>query len=273
MARTSDDAPGRDGQASGRFPTTHWSVITLARQGSEAALARLCEHYRSPVIAFLRAQGVPAQDVEDVAHSFFADLLRRDFLQDVSQDLGRFRTWLARSLANYLRDWHDKNRAQKRGGGQCTVSLQETDERGRPLVEVADPTPGPDGVFPVEWVKALVHRAWAKIGKECAANRRETLFAELGPVLWRDPQAPRYSEVARRLCMTEGAVKMAAKRVRDRLAWLIRDQVKRTLLDEGDFGSEIRDLLAVFAPTTADPAVAGYPASAISSRPADSDPE
>lgn len=273
MARTSDDAPGRDGQAAGRFPTTHWSVISLARKGSEAALARLCEHYRGPVIAFLRSQAVPDQDVEDVAHSFFADLLRRDFLQDVSQDCGRFRTWLARSLRNYLRDCRDKQRALKRGGGQTTVSLQETDERGRPLVEVADPTPGPDGVFPREWVKALVHRAWARIGKECAANRREALFAELGPVLWRDPQAPSYSEVARRLRMTEGAVKMAAKRVRDRLAWLIRDQVKRTLLDEGEFGSEIRDLLVVFAPASADPAPAGPPSRASSSRSADPDPE
>jgi RNA polymerase sigma-70 factor (ECF subfamily) len=250
MARASDDASSEDRQTSGRFPTTRWSVISLARNGSEAALARLCEHYRAPVIAFLRAQGIADQDVEDVAHGFFATLLRRDFLRNVSHDRGRFRTWLARSLERYLRDHHASRQALKRGGGQITVSLQATDDRGRPLVEPVDPRPSPAEVFPLEWVKALVHRAWAQVERECAANHRQALLAELGPVLWHDRPAPRYREVAVRLGTTEGAVKMAAKRMRDRLAWLIRDQVKRTLLDETQVAVEIRELLDLFATRT-----------------------
>lgn len=236
----------------GNFPTTRWSVIASARGGSEAGLARLCEGYRSPLIAYLLAQGIPAQDVEDVAHGFFAALLSRDFLGKVSEAKGRFRTWLLRAIEYHLCDAHDKRHALKRGGGQPVRSLQETGRDGQPLYQPVDPQTTPDALYGRRWAEALIARAWTQVVKECAAARKRKLLTELEPVLWQDDSAPDYRTIATRLGISEAAVKTGAKRIRDRLRWLIRDQVRRTVEHESEFEAELRDLIAFAAgPTSA----------------------
>lgn len=239
-------AHGRSGD---RFPTTRWSVIASARDGEDLGLARLCEAYHPPVLAFFRAAGFSIHDAQDLAQSFFADSLRRDFLRDVAGHKGRFRTFLIRSLQHHLCDHLDRTKALKRGGGRAADSIHELDAEGQPRFQPPDPGPAPPEVFVREWVRTLMARAFAQLERECERNGRRDLLQELEPVLHQDDGAPSYRELARRRGTTEGAVKAAAKRIRDRLRWLIRDEVKRTLQDESQCDAEIRDLMAAFGPS------------------------
>ncbi len=261
--------PPVDGRSRGRFPTTRWSVITSAREGDERGLARLCEGYHLAVLAFFQEAGFSSHDAKDLTQSFFADILRRNYLKNVSREDGRFRTYLIRSLKHHLCDQLDKTNALKRGGGRRTVSIHEVDARGQLRIQPTDPGPSPEQVFVREWVRTLITRAFAQVERECDRAAKRSLLTELEPVLYRDDGAPSYLEIARKLGSTEGAVKAAAKRIRDRLQWLIRDQVKRTLRDESECEVEIRDLIGLFdrSISTAMPAEDSRPPTAMETEP------
>jgi RNA polymerase sigma-70 factor (ECF subfamily) len=47
--------------------------------------------------------------------------------------------------------------------------------------------------------------------------------------------------------MTEGAVKMAASRLRRRYGEILREEIARTLADPADVEDEVRDLFAALA--------------------------
>jgi len=62
------------------FTTTHWSVVLEAQGESPAAqeaLEKLCRIYWRPIYAFLRRQGFPPEEAEDITQGFFAQLLER----------------------------------------------------------------------------------------------------------------------------------------------------------------------------------------------------
>lgn len=242
LVNTTDACP----IGTGHFPATRWSVITSAREGDEESLADLCEGYHPPVVAFFRAAGFSFHDAEDLAQGFFADILRRGFLRHVTDGKGRFRTFLLRSLQHHLCDHLDKTNALKRGGGRKPASLSETGPEGEPPWQPPDPGPTPEQAFERAWVGTIIANALAQVERECEHTGKRALLEELEPVLHQDADAPRYHEIASRLGTTEGAVKAAAKRIRDRLQWLIRDQVKRTLRDETQCETEIHDLMAAF---------------------------
>ena len=63
---------------SGRFPSTHWSLIIRAGSpGSpqaRAALAELCSAYWYPIYAFIRRKGNGHDQALDLTQGFFAAL-------------------------------------------------------------------------------------------------------------------------------------------------------------------------------------------------------
>jgi len=66
------------------FATTHWSVVLVAGQDSSPkarqALERLCSSYWYPLYAFVRREGYPPSDAQDLTQEFFARLVEDDFL-------------------------------------------------------------------------------------------------------------------------------------------------------------------------------------------------
>ncbi|MBL9174214.1 MAG: hypothetical protein JNL10_11810, partial [Verrucomicrobiales bacterium] len=71
------------------FATTHWTLVLSARDGdrepADAALAQLCRTYWSPLYAFLRRQGTPPAEAEDLVQGFFEQFLSKDYLRDVAR--------------------------------------------------------------------------------------------------------------------------------------------------------------------------------------------
>jgi RNA polymerase sigma factor (sigma-70 family) len=229
------------------FATTHWSVVLSACQElttqNAAALEQLCGTYWYPLFAFLRRSGYDVADAQDLTQSFFAHLLEKDRLQTVNRAKGKFRSFLIASLKNFLANEYDKRRALKRGAQYAFVPLdtQSNEARycGDPFHELT-----PDRVFDRSWALALVEKTMHRLREEYAAENKASLLDALQIYLSGDKGGMSYSEMAVRLQLSEGAVKMAVLRLRRRFGELLREEVACTVSTPSEVDEEIRYLFA-----------------------------
>src|SRR5215472_18837281 len=108
--------------------TTHWSVVLEAQGESPAAqeaLEKLCRTYWRPIFAFLRREGIPPAEAEDITQGFFAELLERRSLNAVRKEKGRLRSFLLGGLKYFLANQERRAMAIKRGKGQRPIPLDE----------------------------------------------------------------------------------------------------------------------------------------------------
>jgi DNA-directed RNA polymerase specialized sigma24 family protein len=226
----------------GRFPTTCWSVVLAARGSPRAearsALESLCAAYWFPLYAFIRGRGHPAHAAEDLTQSFFTRLIEKGVLDAVDRSKGRFRAFLLAACKDFLANDRDRQQCRKRGGGRRFVPIDAEDRLG------AGPAQGltPEALFDRQWALSLLERVLQRLAAEMDRAGRSALFDRLKPALLGDCQAPSYAEVAGALRMTEGAVKVAAHRLRGRYREILRDEIAQTVADPADVDDEIRDL-------------------------------
>ncbi len=76
------------------------------------------------------------------------------------------------------------------------------------------------------------------------ASGKAERFNQLQIFLSGQPQEPTYAEAARRLQMTEGAVKVAVMRMRQRYRDLVRMEISNTVATEAEVDEEMRCLIA-----------------------------
>jgi RNA polymerase sigma factor (sigma-70 family) len=229
------------------FVTTQWTQVLSARDDSTVALETLCATYRPALVAWLRSRGQNPDDIEDLVQGFFVHLLDPTFLQSVSREKGRFRTFLLSAFQNFLIDRWKHAHAAKRGGGEQARSLDETNENGDRVLDPRSGVDAPDAAFDRAWAQAILTRSMQLLEEECARSGHAKLCRALDPVLFAEDDAPAYSQIARNLNMTEPAVKMAAMRLRQRLKRIIRDEVLKTLADERQLEEELAYLKSLFA--------------------------
>jgi RNA polymerase sigma factor (sigma-70 family) len=232
----------------GRFETTHWSVVVAAGKtgGPEAAvaLATLCERYWSPLYAFVRRSGYDTHQARDLTQSFFAVLLEKGYVKDADRTRGRFRTFLLASVRHHLSKERDRERAQKRGGGRPVLSLDfEIGEESYRLEPVDDRTP--ERVFLRRYALTLLGTVLTRLedAHHGKGKQKEALFDSLAPFLGGGGPVPTQREVAERLGMTEGAVKVALHRLRRSYRQTLRAEIAETVADPAEVDDEIRELL------------------------------
>jgi RNA polymerase sigma factor (sigma-70 family) len=231
----------------GEAPTI-WSTILKAKVGHEesrlSALGRLLERYRPAIQSEIRWQRRCSEDeAEELTAQFVATCLRRDFLRHVSPDQGRFRTFIKHCIHNFLRDLHAMESAQKRHSGQTPLSLDVADENGSRVIDPPDLQTAPGSTMDRDWALAVLGAALAQLEKECHAARRGELFVLLRPMLGGVGEGVSLATVAALLRMTEGAVKVAAHRLRQRLGELVKEEVRQTIGDQDDWRDELRYLV------------------------------
>jgi RNA polymerase sigma-70 factor (ECF subfamily) len=207
---------------------------------SAAALETLCRAYWLPLYAFVRRKGFEPADAEDYTQAFFQRLLERNDLAHVSQDKGRFRSFLMAALQHFISDELDRARALKRGGGRQHLRLDTTDAEPLYAAEMVDGET-PERAFDRNWTRALLARAGTRLRNECAAAGKEELFAAVGPETGGEESQ---AAIAARLGLTESAVKSAAFRLRQRYRELIIDEVAQTVSNPAELEEELRQLLA-----------------------------
>lgn len=228
----------------GRFATTRWSLVLAAgrRASPEAdrALAALCGTYWYPLYAFARRRGLDAEEARDRTQGFFARLLETEGLAAADRSRGRFRSFLLASFSHFLANEWDRRRARKRGGGRPTLALDFASGESRYGSEPShDATP--ERLFERRWALALLDRALGRLEAEYRAAGKADLFDALRPALAGDRGTP-YAELAARLGTTEGAVKVAAHRLRGRCREAVRAEIAETVATEADIDDELRHL-------------------------------
>ncbi|SRR6266498_169145 len=243
-ASNSDFGPGAPRQ----FTTTHWSVVLEAGQGGTPngceAMARLCQTYWYPLYAYVRRKGYDAAEAQDLTQEFFARLLARNYLSVADRNKGKFRSFLLGSLEHFLARAWTKAHAQKRGGGQPLFSLDEVQAENRYSHEPADQLT-PEKIFDRRWATTLLEQAMGRLRESYESDNKAKLFGQLEGFLTGNGPQTSYAEIAARLNMTEGAVKVAVHRLRQRYGALVRAEIGQTVATPEGVDEELRYLLSL----------------------------
>jgi DNA-directed RNA polymerase specialized sigma24 family protein len=229
------------------FTTTHWSMV-LEAQGptpaAQAALGKLCSNYWRPIYGFVRRQGVGAEEAQDLTQGFFALLLERRDLDAVRKEKGRLRSYLLTSVKHFLTNERNRAMAIKRGAGQRLIPLEDLRERERAGFERAETLPA-DQIYERRWALSVLDQVMARLRDEYRAGGNIQLFDRLQKSLTDEPDRPSPADTAHEFGMTEGAVRQASYRLRQRYRQLLREEIAHTVMLPGDIEDELRHLIVV----------------------------
>jgi|ERR1022692_206671 RNA polymerase sigma-70 factor (ECF subfamily) len=237
-------------RATAQFTTTHWSVVLAAGHssvpGAQEALETLCRTYWYPLYVYVRRQGNSPEDAQDVTQDFFSRLLEKNYLAKADPERGKFRTFLLRSLKNFLvNEWKRAGRL-KRGGGVEFISIDTNAAEDRFAAEAPEEA-NPDAAYETRWAVTLVEKVLSTLRQEFNAADKARLFEELKGIIWGDKCLASYAEIAGQLNLSEGSVKVAVHRLRQRFCELLRAEVAHTVVRPEDIDAELRHLISVLS--------------------------
>lgn len=191
------------GVGAGAFRTTHWSVVLAA------------------------------------SHR----LLDKHYLEGITREGGRFRSYLLTTLKHFLANEWERARTQKRGGGKALVSLDDQDAESRYKFEPAD-RGTPEILFERRWALTVLDQVMVRLREEYITQGKAVLFEHLQPLLAGDKSLIPCAEVGAALSMSEGAVIVAVHRLRKRYGQLLRDEIAETAATSEEVEDEIRYLIS-----------------------------
>ena len=228
------------------FETTRWTVIR-ACAGTEAvahtALSDLCRIYWQPVYAYVRNQGQPHHDAQDLVQQFFEDFLsaKETWASRVDQEQGRFRAYLLTCLRNFLRSESTRRRALKRGG-QVQIVPWETlsPAEQSPAIHLS----GVDLRYDRAWAVALTDAALKQLEGEFIAQGKVHVFNLIRPYLTQEAE-PATQDVATILGLSVNALQVLIHRTRRQYGVHLRGQVALTVCCEEVVEEELRYLRRV----------------------------
>lgn len=231
------------------FHTTRWSLVASARtpndsEGRRDALTELYSNYWYPLFAYLRRKGYSATDTSDYLQSFFVELIEKDILNAVEPETGRFRWFMMSAAARFASKQLVRQNAVKRGGAVTQFSIDIDDAERRYMMEPVDGWT-PEKLFDRGWALEVLKQSLEKLREEYQAKSKERLFELLQSTLsGSDLNAKSYEAIARELDMTEGAIKVAAFRLRARFRDVLKEVVAQTVQSDDEVDNELEQLLS-----------------------------
>lgn len=229
------------------FATTQWSVVAAAGGAVEGraqvAMEHLCRTYWFPIYAHVRRRGYSREDAEDLTQTFFTRLLETNFLDGVSPEKGRFRTYLLAVLKHFLANEWDKSQTQKRGGGARVFSIDAQDAEARYRIDPADHL-SPDKLYDRAWALTLLERVMRELE---ATHAEQPHFPLWKPCLTAAKGTIRYAEIATQTGMSEAATRVAVHRLRRQYREMLRAEIAGTLADPAQLDDELHALYSAFS--------------------------
>jgi RNA polymerase sigma-70 factor (ECF subfamily) len=230
------------------FATTHWSVVLQAGRpdSPEAAQAldEVCRVYWYPLYAYARRQGFDVPTAQDLTQEFFARLLEKNYVGIADRKRGKFRWFLITAFKCFLANEWDRARAQKRGGGTGTLSLDQMTAEERYRNEPAD-TLTADQLYDWRWALDLIGRARQRLREEYSSAGKSERWIQLEPFLSSGPASNAYASIAEKLGLSEAAVRQEAHRFKKRFGLLLRQEVAQTVANPDEVAEELRYLIDV----------------------------
>ena len=225
------------------FPTTHWTTLLapIRERGEDvaAALERLCEIYRRPLVACARhLLSDNASEAEDVVHDYICALLRRDDLAKVRRESGKFRSFLAAGIRHQVMNSAKARRAQKRGGGARLESLDE-------LVNEPPDTATAEMALCRGWIEASINETLRLMEEEWRAADKTGEFNDFKDFAFSQKSEVSRGELAAKYGVTINAVDARISRLRRRFRQLLRELIGQTVSRPEEVDEEIRYLMGI----------------------------
>jgi RNA polymerase sigma-70 factor, ECF subfamily len=190
-------------------------LIAKCRKGDADAWDALFNEYYPMAEKFVYqlSPSFLAEDVEEICQEAFLAVIRN---LEHFHGQSSFRTWLYRIAANKARDFVDKQRAAKRGGGDVTYSLDaENPETGLKL-DVPSSAPGPDSAVMNDERMALVRQALDELGDPCREIIELRYFGDLS-----------YEEIAAELQLNPKTVSSRLSKCLDKMEEITAGMLRR----------------------------------------------
>jgi hypothetical protein len=228
----------------GSFQTTNWTGISRAKavdpQIKRQALAELATRYRPALLRYLVAvRKMKLDRAEDLVQDFLAvKILQRDLVAKAEKSRGKFRSFLLKSLNNYVIDC-------ARAAPDPELSIdEERDDR---------PSQGDgEGQFAVEWARQTMGETYRRMEAYCQAEGKMhvwRIFDErvIQPTLHhREP--PAYEELAKKYGFRSpkeaSLVFVTGKRMFDRM---LRSVIGDYARNDEEIAAEIADLMELLS--------------------------
>lgn len=229
------------------FQTTSWSLISRARESGEAAheaTGALCRIYWQPLYVYARRVGQSAHAAEDTVQGFLVHVLKHDIFARADATRGRFRSFLVTALRQFIANEHRHAARLKRAMPSPTVSFDF--ESGERLLAQSPLADSPEDAFDRAWALAQLELTWQRIESEFSASDKSLLYKHLRALVGGSANAPA-REIAMSLGMSEGALNVAAHRLRRQFGEYLREQVAQTLALPEEIEDEIEHLRAALA--------------------------
>ncbi|HVK58507.1 MAG TPA: sigma-70 family RNA polymerase sigma factor [Candidatus Kapabacteria bacterium] len=185
-------------------------LVASCRRGDSDAWDQLFSTYY-PVagkFVFQLSPHLAREDVEEICQEVFVSVIRNI---QAFQGHSAFQTWLYRIAANKTRDFIEKQRAAKRGGGEQPFSLDaEHPETG---LKIDPPTQqaGPDRTLMNAEQMGLIHNALERLGDPCRELIQLKYFGDLS-----------YDEIALELQLNPKTVSSRLSKCLDKLEEIAR---------------------------------------------------
>jgi RNA polymerase sigma-70 factor (ECF subfamily) len=196
-------------------PNAEAELIARCRQGEAQAWDELFDlHYAAAGrFVFQLAPDFNREDVEEICHETFLSTIKA---LDSFNGRSRLQTWLFRIAANKARDYRERQRAVKRGGGQMTVSLQAEDPENGLTIDPPTHLPSPDATLLNAERIALTRAALDRLGEPCREIIELRYFGDLS-----------YDEIGNELQLNVKTVSSRLSKCLDRLEEIARGPFSR----------------------------------------------
>ncbi len=173
-------------------------------------------------------------------------MLENRSLATVDRSKGKFRSFLLACMKHLLaNEWHHTRR-QKRGGGCPHFSLDAAVAEDRFRLDLADED-SPDKIYERRWAEAVIDSVTSRLQAEFTEAGMTARFEALKLFLLADEEPASYAQTAAQLTMTEGAVRTAIYRMRQRYGELLRAEIAQTVTGPHELEEELRHFVSVLA--------------------------
>lgn len=185
-------------------------LLARCRRGEREAWDELFDRHYAAAGRFIFQLGhdFSREDVEEICQEVFLSVIRNIGSFHGSS---RFQTWLFRIAANKARDYRERLRAAKRGGGQTPLSLEAEHPESGLTLDPPSSAPAPDLALMNTEQVALVHQALGQLDEPCREIIQLRYFGDLS-----------YDELSRSLELNPKTVSSRLSKCLDRLEGIAR---------------------------------------------------
>lgn len=195
---------------------THESEL-LARclKGDSGAWDELFDAHYAPCSRFITqlSPSFSAEDIEEICQETFLAVIRN--LANFNRQ-SQFQTWLFRIASNKARDMAERQRAQKRGGGEIALSLDAENPDTGLRLDPPSSAPQPDEAITERERFHILHAALGILGDPCRETIELRYFGDLS-----------YEEIAAALDMNAKTVSSRLSKCLDKLEEILRREKSR----------------------------------------------